>query len=184
MCPGGHTLSNMPHSSRGRCPHRPDSMYCGSVGSECPGTDVKPQYVKFSTVPGPLWAQIEPQGITQISTRRKFSDHAKGWPRNGGSGGKRSYGPRRSTAEPWSIGRVPRRSFGDFPIAGKVTRRPQAAKFPLQNGTERRGGGRPHGAAPTREGESVLHPQAARSPAKQFRKEGNLCEAPKQFSHQ
>ena len=30
------------------------------------------------------------------------------------------------------VGRVPRRSFGDFPIAGKVTRRPQAAKLPAK----------------------------------------------------
>ena len=30
---------------------------------------------------------------------------------------------------------LPRRSFGDFPIAGKVTRRPQAAKFPLRTTT-------------------------------------------------
>ena len=28
------------------------------------------------------------------------------------------------------VGRVPRRSFGDFPIVGKVTRCPQAAKLP------------------------------------------------------
>ena len=30
------------------------------------------------------------------------------------------------------VGRVPRRRFGDFAAAGKVTRRPQAAKSPLQ----------------------------------------------------
>ena len=41
-----------------------------------------------------------------------------------GTGGKRSYG------HEVPVGRVPRRSFGDFPIAGKVTRRPQAAKSP------------------------------------------------------
>ena len=30
------------------------------------------------------------------------------------------------------VGRVPRRSFGFFPIAGKETRRPQAAKLPCE----------------------------------------------------
>ena len=34
---------------------------------------------------------------------------------------------------------VPRRSFGCFPIAGKVPRRPQAAKFPAQTRKRRRG---------------------------------------------
>ena len=52
---------------------------------------------------------------------------SRGNPRNGGPG---VSGPmdRRSEAAP-VLGRVPRRSFGFFPIAGKETRRPQAAKL-------------------------------------------------------
>ena len=48
-----------------------------------------------------------------------------------GSGGKRSYG------HVVPVGRVPRRSFGFFPIAGKETRRPQAAKLPCANNTSK-----------------------------------------------
>ena len=48
----------------------------------------------------------------------------RGNPRKWGSGGKRSYG------HEVPVGRVPRRRFGDFAAAGKVTRRPQAAKSP------------------------------------------------------
>ena len=50
----------------------------------------------------------------------------RGNPRKWGSGGKRSYG------HGVPVGRVPRRSFGFFPIAGKETRRPQAAKCPCK----------------------------------------------------
>ena len=50
----------------------------------------------------------------------------RGNPRKWGPGGKRSYG------HEVPVGRVPRRRFGDFAAAGKVTRRPQAAKSPCK----------------------------------------------------
>ncbi len=57
-----------------------------------------------------------PQGVTPVNGVR----------------GKRSYGPRRSVSGAVVHRPRPRRSFGFFPIAGKETRRPQAAKLPCE----------------------------------------------------
>ena len=56
-----------------------------------------------------------------------------------GTGGKRSYG------HEVPVGRIPRRSFGDFPIAGKVTRRPHCARRRVSERNRRASGGSSRG---------------------------------------
>ena len=74
---------------------------------------------------GPV-ARKKSRNATQILRAVNPIPGQRGNPRKWGPGGKRSYG------HEVPVGRVPRRRFGDFAAAGKVTRRPQAAKFPLR----------------------------------------------------
>ena len=69
----------------------------------------------FPQTQGPM-ARKEPLTATQILRAGNVLLTSRGNPRNGGPGGKRSYG------HEVPVGRVPRRSFGFFPIAGKETR--------------------------------------------------------------
>ena len=69
----------------------------------------------FLQTQGPM-ARKEPLTATQILRAGNVLLTSRGNPRNGGPGGKRSYG------HEVPVGRVPRRSFGFFPIAGKGTR--------------------------------------------------------------
>ena len=61
---------------------------------------------------------------------------SRGIPRNGDRG-------KATMSTKCSSGAVPRRSFGYFPIAGKVTRRPQTAESLLRLQNKKGGGGKP-----------------------------------------
>ena len=86
---------------------------------------MEPRQPQFLHTQGPV-ARKKSRNATQILRAVNPIPGQRGNPRKWGPGGKRSYG------HEVPVGRVPRRRFGDFAAAGKVTRRPQAAKPPLR----------------------------------------------------
>ena len=86
---------------------------------------MEPRQPQFLHTQGPV-ARKKSRNATQILRAVNPIPGQRGNPRKWGPGGKRSYG------HEVPVGRVPRRRFGDFAAAGKVTRRPQAAKPPCK----------------------------------------------------
>ena len=94
------------------------------VGSETAGAEAEPHQRQFLQTQGPV-AREEFRPITQILRAGNFLPTQRGGPRKWGPG----KGDYEHEVLIWSR---PRRSFGFFPIVGKVTRRPQAAKLPAK----------------------------------------------------
>ena len=94
------------------------------VGSDHPGAGMEPQQRQFLQTQGPV-ARREFRHPLRFCAPEGFCLLQGVTPVNGGPG----KGDYEHEVLIWSR---PRRRFGDFAAAGKVTRRPQAAKFPLR----------------------------------------------------
>ena len=138
---------------RGRCPRRGRMRYpvfrTRHVGSATPGAVVESHQSQFWNSQPPV-GRIELQKATQILR----AGNVLPTPRDN----HRKWGPGKGDYEHevliWSR---PRRSFGFFPIVGKVTRRPQAAKLPAK--VSRRGPMRASGPTEVRKTKIAANPR-------------------------
>ena len=120
--PSGLTASHLP-PRRGKALRAADSRPYGGKRARSVGWETQAQFLnrtsgKFPPTQGPSGpGRKRWQAFLALRAGRVLIRLRSG-PRNGGPGVRRLGAPFRC-----SSGAVPRRSFGDFPIAGKVTRR-------------------------------------------------------------